>query len=100
MVANGAATQTLIQGAVDDHMRGRVMALYGMLFRGCPAIGAVAMGVASEVLGLRLPLAIGCGLALAILLYMIARRRLMTQVLEGSANVADEAAQPAKAPGD
>jgi hypothetical protein len=35
------------------------MALYGMIFRAGPAVGAVLMGTLSEYLGLRLALALG-----------------------------------------
>ena len=59
MTISGIGAQTLIQAAVDSRMRGRVMALYGMIFRAGPAVGAVLMGSASERFGLRLPLAIG-----------------------------------------
>jgi MFS family permease len=40
-------------------MRGRIMALYGMIFRAGPAVGAVLMGSLSGHFGLRLPLAVG-----------------------------------------
>jgi hypothetical protein len=43
----------------DDRMSGRVMALYGMIFRAGPAVGAVLMGSLREYLGLRLALALG-----------------------------------------
>jgi len=59
MTITGTGAQTLIQAAVDDCMSGRVMALYGMIFRAGPAIGAVLMGTLSEYLGLRLALALG-----------------------------------------
>ena len=59
MTITGTGAQTLIQAAVDARMRGRVMALYGMIFRAGPAVGAVLVGLASEHFGLRLPLAIG-----------------------------------------
>jgi hypothetical protein len=39
-------------------MRGRIMALYGMIFRPGPAVGAVLMGSLSVHFGLRLPLAL------------------------------------------
>src|SRR5204863_10050 len=58
MTITGTGAQTLIQAAVEPGMRGRVMALYGMIFRAGPAVGAVLMGWASEHLGLRLALAI------------------------------------------
>ena len=69
MTITGNGAQTLIQAAVDARMSGRVMALYGMIFRAGPAVGAVLMGTLSEYLGLRLALALGaivsCGFWLA-----------------------------------
>jgi predicted MFS family arabinose efflux permease len=59
MTITGTGAQTLIQAAVDASMSGRVMALYGMIFRAGPAVGAVLMGTLSEYLGLRLALALG-----------------------------------------
>src|SRR5439155_13074840 len=59
MTITGTGAQTLIQAAVDARMRGRVMALYGVIFRAGPAVGALLIGLASEQFGLRLPLAIG-----------------------------------------
>jgi predicted MFS family arabinose efflux permease len=55
-------------------MRGRVLSLFGLIFRGGPALGALAMGAASEALGLQAPLAAGAllGLLAAVLLW---RRR-------------------------
>jgi len=59
MTITGTGAQTLIQAAVDARMSGRVMALYGMIFRAGPAVGAMLMGTLSEYLGLRLALALG-----------------------------------------
>jgi len=59
MTITGTGAQTLIQAAVEARMSGRVMALYGMIFRAGPAVGAVLMGTLSEYLGLRLALALG-----------------------------------------
>src|SRR5262245_11396276 len=59
MTITGTGAQTLIQAAVDARMSGRVMALYGMIFRAGPAVGAVLMGTLSEYVGLRLALAVG-----------------------------------------
>jgi predicted MFS family arabinose efflux permease len=74
MVVAGAGTQTVLQTAVDEHMRGRVLSLFGLIFRGGPALGALAMGAASEALGLQAPLTAGAliGLVAALLLW---RRR-------------------------
>jgi predicted MFS family arabinose efflux permease len=74
MVVAGAGTQTVLQTAVDEDMRGRVLSLFGLIFRGGPALGALAMGAASEALGLQAPLTAGAliGLVAALLLW---RRR-------------------------
>ncbi len=60
MVAAGVGTQTLMQTAVEENMRGRVLSLFGLIFRGGPALGALLMGAASELVGLQAPLAVGC----------------------------------------
>jgi predicted MFS family arabinose efflux permease len=64
MVVAGAGTQTVLQSAVEEGMRGRVLSLFGLIFRGGPALGALAMGSASEALGLQAPLVAGALLAL------------------------------------
>ncbi len=61
----GIAIQTLVQLASDRAMRGRVMGLYGLIFRGAPAIGGLAAGGASTWFGLRWPVVLGAGLVLA-----------------------------------
>src|SRR4051812_9023927 len=52
---HGISTQTLMQSAADHAMRGRVLSLWGMITRACPATGALALGAAGEAFGLRLP---------------------------------------------
>ncbi len=64
MVIAGVGTQTLMQTSVEEAMRGRVLSLFGLIFRGGPALGALIMGVASEALGLQAPLAAGCVIGL------------------------------------
>jgi predicted MFS family arabinose efflux permease len=51
-----------------------VLSLFGLIFRGGPAVGALLMGAASEVVGLQAPVAAGTvlGLAASILIW---RRR-------------------------
>jgi MFS family permease len=66
MVMAGITVQTLIQLAVDGPYRGRVMSLYGLMFRSGPAFGALIMGVASEWVGLQWPIAVGACLALIV----------------------------------
>src|SRR4029077_8894327 len=81
MVITGIGAQTLIQASVDRSMSGRVMALYGMVFRAGPALGAVVMGSASEHFGLRLPLAIGAVVSIGFLALTLARRHAIAESL-------------------
>ena len=70
MAASGIATQTYIQLSVDADMRGRVVSIYGMIFRGAPALGALAMGAASDYVGLIWPVIIGSLLIMIISLWV------------------------------
>lgn len=65
MVVSGAGTQTLLQSAVDSKMRGRVMALFSLLYRGMPALGSLLMGVVAEAIGLTATVAIAALLCVA-----------------------------------
>ncbi len=49
----GVGIQAQTQMAVADHMRGRVMMIYAIIYRGLPAIGALAIGVIAEHIGIR-----------------------------------------------
>jgi predicted MFS family arabinose efflux permease len=62
----GIAIQTSIQLATSGPLRGRVMGLYGLIFRGAPAIGALSAGAASAVFGLRIPIIFGALLMAAV----------------------------------
>ena len=84
MTMNGVAAQTLVQTAVAPDMRGRVLSLYGMVFRGGPAVGALIMGIASEWIGLRWPLIIGSLLVLATYVWSLRGLARMSAALEGS----------------
>ena len=82
IVIGGTGTQTLMQNAVDGAMRGRVMSLYGMIYRGGPALGALAMGSAAEFVGFRVALSVGGLVCLAVFFWMLRVRRTMTPTLE------------------
>jgi predicted MFS family arabinose efflux permease len=49
----------VLQTAVEEGMRGRVLSLFGLIFRGGPALGALVMGATSELFGLQAPLTVG-----------------------------------------
>jgi predicted MFS family arabinose efflux permease len=95
MVITGIGAQTLIQASTDRSMAGRVMALYGMIFRAGPALGAVVMGTASERFGLRLPLAIGAAVSCACWALTLHSRKAIVASLE-DAEPAPAAAVPAE----
>jgi predicted MFS family arabinose efflux permease len=80
-------SQMLIQGSVDGAMRGRVMSLYGITWRGAPAIGALIMGALSSIFGLQAPLAAGAVLCLAAWIAIQPKRRALAEGLEGAASI-------------
>jgi len=82
LVITGIAAQTLVQSAVDRSMRGRVMGLYGMIFRGGPALNALLIGVFSGGYGLRLPLAGGAMICVLLGCWARWRQRALTHALE------------------
>jgi MFS family permease len=68
MMVQMASSNTLIQSMVPDALRGRVMAVYSMMFMGMAPIGALLAGVLGNHLGAPLTVAIGgaaCVLAAA-----------------------------------
>jgi predicted MFS family arabinose efflux permease len=71
-----------MQTSVDDEVRGRVLSLFGLVFRSGPAIGALVMGVASERVGLRWPLAVGAMIGAAAFAYIWQRRQTIGAALQ------------------
>lgn len=86
LVSTGIAAQTLIQNAVDPAMRGRVLGLYGMLFRGGAAFNALFMGWLSSLIGLRPSIAAGAILCIAYWTWARLDRERMTAALEAEAH--------------
>ena len=80
MVVSGIASQTVIQLAVPDHLRGRILALHSMIFRGAPALGALAIGALSDLTGLRGPPA-GGAVTFAFSGFIYVRRRVIMESL-------------------
>ncbi len=56
MIVRAAGTQTLLQFAVDDAMRGRVMGYYNLFLKAGSAFGALAVGALSDVFSLSIAL--------------------------------------------
>ena len=73
MLIGGVGSQTLMQNAVESHMRARVMSLFIMISWGLPAFGALAAGWIANFAGL--PITVAAGGALTIVLWLWARPR-------------------------
>jgi len=78
----GTSTQILMQNSVDGAVRGRVMSLYGMVHRGGPALGAVIIGTAAELIGLQAAMIGGGALTGIVFVIMLRRYRTMAAALE------------------
>jgi MFS family permease len=59
MMLQMAASNTLIQAMVPDHLRGRVLAVYAMMFMGMAPFGALLAGAVASRVGA--PLTVGLG---------------------------------------
>ena len=67
MILNGAIANGLLQQIVPDHLRGRMMAAYGLVVVGlAQVVGAFSAGALADVIGVRATIAIS---AAAMLLY-------------------------------
>jgi MFS family permease len=81
-IVHGVAIQTLVQGAADRAMRGRVLSLWGLIVRACPAIGALGLGALAEVVGLRLAVAVASAACLPVWWWGMQRQRRVAAVME------------------
>ncbi|MFZ0738640.1 MAG: MFS transporter [Candidatus Acidiferrales bacterium] len=54
-----SASNTLLQAMSPDHLRGRVLAVYSMMFMGMAPIGALLAGAIAHRLGVQLTVALG-----------------------------------------
>lgn len=80
---HGISVQTLAQSAADPSMRGRVLSLWGLITRACPALGALVLGASGEAFGLRAPTLVAAGLAAAVFVWAWSQVGRMAAGLEG-----------------
>jgi MFS family permease len=59
------ASNTLIQSIVPDHLRGRAMSVYSMMYIGVGPVGAMVAGFAAEGIGARLTILAGAAVVAA-----------------------------------
>lgn len=74
--------QALMQLAVDDHIRGRVLSLYLLIYRGVPAIGALMIGIGAEVYGLQWAQGVGAVLCVLMIAVIWPARKPIIAMLE------------------
>lgn len=82
MSGSSTGIMTLVQASVDGPMRGRVLSLYGVIFRGGPAIGSFTMGWAAQFVGLHIPVATGAVVCVLMWAWTIRRIRGIARALE------------------
>jgi hypothetical protein len=78
----GITVQTLLQAASDPVFRGRMLSLWGLITRACPALGALVLGGAGELFGLRLPTLAAVAVFMAAFAYGMWRLKRMEAALE------------------
>jgi MFS family permease len=81
---HGISCQTLLQNSASPGMIGRVLSTWGMITRAAPAMGALAYGIASEFVGLQIPVLVGAALCIVVWLRTWKRLPHMTPILEGA----------------
>lgn len=78
LIATSVALHTAVQLSLEPELRGRVMSLFGLVFRSVPAIGALAVGALAELVGLRL--AMLAAAAAFLVVYAGLQRRMRSNV--------------------
>ena len=73
MMVQMAASNTLIQAMAPDHLRGRVMAVYSMMFMGMAPFGALFAGWMAGRIGAPRTVAIGGGISIVAAVVFILR---------------------------
>jgi MFS family permease len=97
MTSGGVATQQLVQLAVPDELRGRVLSLFGIIFRAGPGVGALIMGWIADTTGLAWPVGIGAALGLIAYIFANSRQDRLQAALEDAGREAHVTATSASA---
>lgn len=77
-VVFSVSSQSLVQHAVDEDTRGRVMSSWFMLNRGGPALGTFFFGIVADLIGLSWPVILGSGvIVMTVLFCLLYRKRVL-----------------------
>lgn len=79
IISQFSVINTTLQHSVKDSIRGRVMSIAVLMFRGTVPIGSFIMGYLAERFGTQRTLAIGAGIVLAVALLLFVRRHDMPE---------------------
>lgn len=79
---SAVSVMTIVQTTVKGELRGRVLSIYGIIFRGGPAVGGLIMGWIAEWTGLGWPVAGGGMLCVAVWLWGLGRLKQVRQAVE------------------
>lgn len=93
-ILQSISNQTLLQSAADPTMRGRVISNYSLAHQGAPAIGALLIGGIAEQVGLRVPVAVGAALCLALWCWLWRQRHWLARALEVEGGIPAQARRP------
>lgn len=72
MSTSGIASTIYVQQRAPRDRLGRVLSVYGLIFRAAPALGAVVLGVTADVVGLG-PATLVAGLLAAVVILLFRR---------------------------
>lgn len=82
LVSAHTAATTLIQNAVAQEVRARVMSFSGVIGVSGPALGAILIGWAANIYGFQLPMGVSAGLALIAFLWAMRNVRRYAPAME------------------
>jgi len=81
MMVQTASSNTILQTVVDEHLRGRVMALYSVAIMGTQPIGSLLAGVLADRIGTQNTILFGGAVcAVAAIWFALVRRRLAEHI--------------------
>ncbi|MDY0344917.1 MAG: MFS transporter [Lentimicrobium sp.] len=81
MVVQFASSNTIIQTVVDDHMRGRIMALYSMSFLGITPLGSLLTGALAEWIGAPATLTITGSICFIAALWFFSKKGIIRKII-------------------
>lgn len=81
-IVQNIANQTLIQMSSAPAMRGRVISIHALVQHVVPAAGALIIGFIADRIGLRLPVAAGAILCIAVWIWLWRQRAALAALLE------------------